>query len=419
MPVMLNIHKYLPVSIVAVFLSIILLATPVFSLVSSTTTISGQGAIQYASSSSFIMKGSNTPVNVLKPGTRSYQANAEQILREGLNLNTIRLTNGGEGDVWGTNIVNNANWASNFEALLDAVCVNGLKAYYQTLSNGYGCEFGIREPFLGSNAMPIEEALIAIDKLAGDTSDTNYNGEIIHGNSLGKNFFADTRIPFWSIANEVDFTNSWNVQWVIAVADRIKSHGGQVVVPSPHYGSDWTSNFAWQRSYLGNYGEHVDYLEIHMYGDWELENMFTITQSTPTTQGSYDWEGWKNFMTNQLRSRTVDERGDFPIDHLILGEFGIWRGYVGTDMSGNSYFTDQDRRNYYTYYLQAIQDAGIKNIFFFTSFEENAYYERNEPDVTHLIGRYGMVSANTELPRFPEPSGTLLPGADVIAAAFQ
>jgi hypothetical protein len=414
---MRKIHRYFPASFVAVFLTTVLLATPVFSSSSSPAIVSAQGSIQYPSSGSFVMKCANTPVNVFKPGTRSYQANAEQILREDLGLNTIRLTNGGEGGVWGTNMINNANWASNFEALLDAVCVNGLKAYYQSLSNGYGCEFGIREPFV-SNPMPIDEALLCIEKLAGDTSDSTYGSETIHGNNLGKNFIQDLRIPMWSVANEVDFSNSWNVQWVLAVCDRIKSYGGKTVVPSPHYGSDWTSNFAWQRSILGEYGDHVDYLEIHMYGDWELEHYYTITQSTPTSQGSYDWNGWKTFMTDQLRSRTVDERGTFPIDHLYLGEFGIWRGYVGTDMSGDSYYTDQDRKNYYTYYLQAIKDAGIVNVAFFTSFEENAYYERNEPDPTHLVGRYGMVAANTEYPIFPEPAGTLLPGAEVIAAEF-
>jgi hypothetical protein len=51
--------------------------------------------------------------------------------------------------------------------------------------------------------------------------------------------------------------------------------------------------------------------------------------------------------------------GPYDMDHVLLGEFGLWRG-VGTGQGLTHYdFTDQNRVDYYTYYFNVVKKLGI------------------------------------------------------------
>ena len=50
----------------------------------------------------------------------------------------------------------------------------------------------------------------------------------------------------------------------------------------------------------------------------------------------------------------------FDANHVIDGEFGLWHGTWTSPEAGSYTFTDQDSRNYATYYYQAAEDAGFK-----------------------------------------------------------
>ena len=277
-------------------------------------------------------------------------------------MNTVRLFTGSEGDIWGTNMVtNSANdaWADNLESLLTTLDSSGLKCVFFTLGDPWGGQLGISDI---RSIMDLTTAKSYIDKLAGN-------------NKLHHNFVTDPRILYWSVGNEVNIgtavsstTATLNSQgtWIIQMCDYIRSKGGKVAVPSPSVNTaivdGLTDNtlFKWTEPLLRG---HVDYLEYHFYGIWELGRHYSLGNQ------QYDWTGWKANM-QQILKTMISERGDFSINNVVIGEFGLWRG-TGTD-SGltNWYFSDTNRRDYYNNMFQAINSAGILNIGFHMSFDE-------------------------------------------------
>jgi hypothetical protein len=344
--------------------------------------------------SGFIIKAADTPSNTIKPGNAAYLANWASSLK-GIGINTLRITNGGSGDVWGINMVYNpTTWAANLESLLSTISAAGFKCYFWSLGDKWGGNFGINDQAVDiPSAININTAKSYIDKLAGS-------------NPLAHNFIADPRIAIWSVANEVNFGNpaspNGNYYWVVQICDYIRSKGGKVVVPYPRLNSGWEEYIAETEPLLRG---HVDYLETHDYGTWYLANYYSLGNS------QYNWDGWKAFMKNRLLASS-NGRGSFDMDHVILGEFGMWRG-SGTDAGLTAYtFTDQNRVDYYTHYFEALREVGFKNACFHYSIEENSHY-----DISQYC-RYGMITPTPDGIHFTGPAGQPYPGAEVIKANF-
>jgi hypothetical protein len=335
-------------------------------LSSSSATLSASGIMEYSSLNVFYIHGADTGVNIFNPNALNYHANAGTLLKDSLGMNVVRLQMGSEGDIWRINMVNNAAndaWADHLESLLATIDSMGLKCYFYTLGCPWGGELGIKDPIYGQTPMEINLAKTYIDKLAGD-------------NKLNHNFITDPRILVWSVGNEAtiataasttSITLNSNGNWIIQMCDYIRSKGGKTVVPSPYVdtraidGNSINKDFRWSEPLLRG---HVDYLEAHIYGVWELVNHHSLGNQ------QYDWSGWKTEMQGILQNSMINTRGTFSIDQLILGEWGMWRG-TGSDAGLNNwYFSDANRRDFYTYYFQAIESVGLRNTCFHYSVEE-------------------------------------------------
>lgn len=382
-------------TVIALITSSLLVLTASSASLTNSNTLSSLGTVRYnPTPSSFIIRAANTPLNTIKPGAASYQANWASIVKDTLGLNTLRFQCGGEGDVWHINMVQNpSTWAVNLESLLETVDNASLKCYFYALGDPWGGELGINDPSY-PNPMDINMAKSYIDKLAGN-------------NSLGHNFVSDPRIVVWSVSNEVDFGNpaspNSNYYWTIQMCDYIRSKGGLVVVPSPSVNGPFNDmNFGDLEPLLRG---HVDYLEIHQYGIWQLANQYSLGNQR------YDWASWQSWLNNYLAT-AFSNRGSFDMNHVILGEFGLWRG-VGTDSGLTLYnFTDQNRVDYYTHYFSVLTQLGLKNVCFHYSIEENSQYD--------TIGycRYGMITPVPDGIHFTGPAGQPYPGSEVIKANF-
>lgn len=339
------------------------------------------------------LRGASTSQNCLRSGDPSYQSNWASLLKDTLGLNVMRFFSGGNGDVFHTNMVTNPNtWHTNLTNLLNLVGDAGMRCTYYCLGDEWGGGYGIRDPSY-PGYMDINTAKTYIDKLAGD-------------NPLGYNFITDPRIYVWSVSNEVNlgtgtstsFTPNAECAWTIEMCDHIRSKGGKVVVPYARANDSWEGCFEETEPILRG---HVDYLETHQYGIWHLVNLF----KTPT---GYNWSAWENWM-HLVLSDDVNNLGSFPLDKMILGEFGLWRG-SGTQMGLTNYtFTDQDRLDYYTHAFNVINDLGIKNVLFHYSLEENSQYWDG-------YCRYGMITPVPDGTHFTGPAGQPYPGASIIRA---
>jgi hypothetical protein len=69
----------------------------------------------------------------------------------------------------------------------------------------------------------------------------------------------------------------------------------------------------------------VDYLEAHYYKEWELVTYYS------NGDGTYDWTGFQAFYETLLMETMVTVRGSFPLENVLLGEFGMWLG-SGSDV---------------------------------------------------------------------------------------
>jgi hypothetical protein len=304
----------------------------------------------------FSLRGGNVGLNTLyycptcsRPW--SYQPNGWDAL-QALNVNLIRVSGGTEGDVGHFNIQNHPNdWAQNFNDFLSQADSHGIKVAFTELGTEYGTLFGIvvpnRNPGVAGTSIADSEAMI--DKLAG-------------ANQLNHNFLTDPRVIGWSIANEVDLANSATYNWCIQILDYIRSKGGKAYISSPsdsRIGSDTLGDMDFTRIEPELRG-HVDYLQIHIY------QVGIVVQALQKGQNVYDT--MYNLFSNQIQTYMIDGRGSTPIENLIIGEFGIWRGQGTMGVTYN--FAEETRNEYYKAMLQAAVDHGIKNIFNFYVFDQ-------------------------------------------------
>jgi hypothetical protein len=357
--------------------------------------LSGQGVVQYITPGGFMIRAANTPLDTITPGAASYQANWASFMKDTLGLNTLRLMGGGEGpQLQRINMIDYPNeWATNLDALLQRTDSAGLKVYFYSLGDMWGGELIKNDQAADiSSVMSLIEAKGYIDRLGG-------------ANALNHNFLADPRILMWSVGNEIDFGSASspnaNYYWVIGICDYIRSYGGKVTVPYARLGG-WDQYFAHTEPMLRG---HVDYLETHLYGIWQLATYYSLGSN------QYNWDAWKAWLKTQLQI-AVDYRGAFDLDHVLLGEFGMWRG-SGTDSGLTAYtFTDQNRVDYYTHYFEALREVGFKNACFHYAIEENSQYGNSQ------FCRYGMITPVPDGLHFTGPAGQPYPGAEVIKANF-
>jgi len=348
--------------ILTVFTATFLLTMPVFSS-SLNSRISTVGEVRDPARGTFQMHGASVTLNCFIPQARNFQPRAWEIIKD-LGINVLHVGGGTEGDIAHLNIRNYPNdWAQNLDAFLSEADNHGVKVYFSHLGSGYYTLFGIVSPgaFGPAPATPIDEAKAMIDKLAGD-------------NPLKHNFITDPRVIGWRTSCEDDISDPAVLSWNLELCDYIRSKGGKVWIASPSYGSgsDYF-DFALTEPLLRG---HVDYLEAHYYDEWELMNRY-----------NKDFNAFYTYYKNMLINKMVNVRGNYSIDQLILGEFGIWRGYTdGMGVIAN--FTDDDRRNYYQAVLDAARDAGIKNVLFFSLLAEKY------PDGTYEIPNWGVVDVD-------------------------
>jgi hypothetical protein len=338
--------------------------------------------------SAFTTKSAEISINCIKSGQALYNSSWATLLHN-LNIETLRLHGGNNGDVWGINMFQNSDWADNLEALLALIDSNGFKCYFQSLGDPWGMLFGINDlnRVSGDNApdgtgiinatglLDINTVKSKIDLLANEGD----------GNSQNHNFITDSRIVAWSIGNEcscgsVGATNDVYT-WVTAIMDYIRGKGGVVIADSPDI-----DGYTFENT-VPYFEAHADYMEIHAYHVWELTNYYSLGGS------SYDWDGWKSVLQTFLQDQ-MNNRGSFAATEVIVGEFGLWLG-TATDMGVTATFTNQNRIDYYTHYFEALEAVGYKWVSFFSAFWASSYF---------------MIDM---------PSGTLLDGCSVIATAYQ
>jgi len=358
--------------------------------ITTSVTLSSSGNIQSTPTSNFIIKAADTALDTICPSAASYEANWSSTL-SGLGVNTLRLQEGGEGDVWGINMINNPNtWAVNLENLLNEIGNASFRCYFYSLGDPWGGELGINDQAANISAtISVTQAESYINELAGN-------------NSLNHDFITDPRIALWSVGNEVNFGSSSdpnsNYYWVIQICDYIRSLGGLVDVPSPIVNGQYCTG----ESLLTG---HVDFLEIHQYGLYQLATQYALGNN------QYNWTAWESWLQSDLAA-SVTNLGPFDINHVILGEFGIWLG-TGSDQGLTNYtFTDQNRVDYYTNFFQAVNAVGFENVCFHYSIEENSQYGKPE------YCRYGMITPVPDGLHFTAPGGQLDPGCEVIEANF-
>lgn len=358
----------------------------------SSKTIFSSGRIISPSPSQFIIKAANLPLSTITPGSSSYVSNWASILHS-LGINSLRLY---DGQLWHINMVQNpTTWATGLDSLLTHIANAGFKCYFYALSDPWGGELGINDASYPASYQPMEMNLAKsyIDKLAGN-------------NSLNHNFITDPRILMWSVSNEVDFGNPSSPNsyyyWTVEMCDYIKSKGGKTTIPSPRLNNGYDLYTPQTTPMLTG---HVDFLEMHMYGIWQLASYYSLGNN------QYNWTSWEEWLKGVL-STAVNGRGPFDMDHVLLGEFGLWRG-SGSDSGLTAYsFTDQNRVDYYAHYFNVINQLEIKNVCFHYAIENRdqlAY--ANYP-------RYGMIASVPYPPYSTDPEGMLYPGSEVIASNF-
>jgi len=357
-------NKILIFALIAVVINFFSLS-PVFSsgLITSSTTLSAQGVIQLPASSA--IHGADISINVLYPSSANYIPTAWQVI-EGLGINELRCFVGMEGDVWGLDMNTHTNWAQNLDAFLTLASSHNVKVVFYELGTQWGGMLGIIPPTAGTPT-PIASAKLMIDKLAGN-------------NALNHDFITDSRIGYWSISNEVDFGDPASPNaaytWTIQMCDYIRSKGGKVAVPYPRINGGWEQYFNKIEPLLRG---HVDYLETHVYEIWQLANYYSLGNN------QYNWAGWKATTKSALQN-IMTYRGSFDMEHLIIGEFGIWRD-TGSDAGLTNYvFTGDNRRDYYTNFFNAFNELGLKNWCI-----HDLFVERNR---AAGFANYGVVNSN-------------------------
>ncbi|MCJ7561329.1 hypothetical protein MUO79_12060 [Candidatus Bathyarchaeota archaeon] len=311
------------------------------------------GSIFY---SPFISRGTVVNLDAFF-GSRNRQPNAWAILQD-LGVNIIDVRGGGcEGDLgWEINAHPNT-WASSLDSFLSQADSHGIKVMFSWMGTYWHNLFGVEcpEPYIGFAGTTVAQAKLLVDKLAGN-------------NNLNHNFFTDSRILAWSPANEVDLADSVTRDWVLQILDYMKSKGATVFLSCPRntaYPSnpnDWMGSISFQATEPLIRG-HVDFLDYHDYRLYEVvlaknngQDIYTVTY---------------NLFKQDLQNSVLNAKGSMPLDHIILGEFGIWHGYDnGAGIALPANFTEQERGAYYRAVYQVCADLGIRNVFNFLCFAE-------------------------------------------------
>jgi hypothetical protein len=287
------------------------------------------------------MRAVNVGLDVFYPSSPNYQPNAWQLLKA-LGVNTIIVTGGGQGDIAHFNMNNHPNeWAQNLNNFLTEANQTGVKVYFKEMGNQYGTLFNIVSPDGNPSHTytPISTAKMMVGELAG------YN-------SLNHNFITDPRIIGWVTANEPDIANSTILTWNLQLCDYIRSLGGKAWIAAPSdNGKQWNLIEPLLQG-------HVDYLEEHQYKESTFESNMTYSAFYASFRSS-------------LYYGVVEYRGNYSMNQIILGEFGIWEGYGCDQICAN--FTDAERQVYYQAAFDAAKSVGIQNVgFFYFSQEEGS-----------------------------------------------
>lgn len=280
----------------------------------------------------FSLRGAHLDYNALRPEAQSYIPNLGDYITD-LNINVVYMYGGPEGNLWEINIINHPLWAENLDTLLTATQNLGVKVILseQGLATAWGHWFGI-----SPETTTIEEAKALINKLAAD-------------NSLAHNFITDPRVFGWRVANEVDLAINTTREWCLAISDYVRSKGGKAWIGSPRWINWWEGQkFSVIEPVVRG---HVDYLDRHIYNIDDFQNI------------NYDYTTFYNAWKNWLTEHMIDGRGAYDLDHIILGEFGIWHGY-GSDVGATGTFNDQQCADYYRACLDTCRDLGLKNVAF-------------------------------------------------------
>jgi hypothetical protein len=326
------------------------------------------------------MKCADVALNIFHPSAVNYQPNAWAILKD-LGINTIRIGGGVEGDLHHINIPRYpTEWAQNLDAFLSEAASHGVKVFFLMMGTKWGTLLGIvsPKPEEGVAGTPIVEAKAMIDQLAGN-------------NALNHNFITDPRLIGWSVSNEVNLSDPTVYDWNIQILDYIRSKGGKAWLSCP-YIPDWQIQSSVIEPILRG---HVDFLEIHYYGVSVAADAQNAGKDVYTAV--YNW-------AKPLLQDFINGRGTIPIENLILGEFGIWRGYGAEMVSSPVTFTDETRREYYRAVYDAARDVGLQNISF-----HDCFAQKSESTGEYLVPMWSIVDVD----------GTYFPlVADVIKAAY-
>jgi hypothetical protein len=370
-----------------------LLLSTLFMLFPTTTAASSYG---------FNLRGASVSANCFVPTAQSYYPNAWQLLKAA-GVNWIRVSGGTEGDVNHFNIKNYPNeWAQNLDNFLAQADSYGIKVSFGSLGNPHDTLFGIRSPGTSDQSDPnaaftsISDAKAMIDQLAGN-------------NNLNHNFLTDDRVLGWVTSNEVyigpstssnpNYDGPFILDWNLQLLDYIRSKGGKAWMSSPTVvqGSSDGYDFAQVVPLVAG---HVDFLEAHYYKEWELMTYYH-------NGGIYDWAGFQEFYKDLLISEMVNVRGNFSLDNVLLGEFGMWLG-SGSDVAVTHTYTAQERQNYYQAVLSAAKAAGITNLCQHDFFEQ-ANIDVNDYALVNITSKnfFSNDAADVLLPAYGSTSISL------------
>jgi hypothetical protein len=383
-------------------IAVLLLPTAIQGAAATSATVTSSGYIQSIITSSpsptpittnnFAVKAAHVNLNNIMPGHSAYVPNWASLLH-GMGVNTLRIMDGGEGR-FGYNIALDANWAQNLEKVLTTIDAAGFKCYWQSMGTPWNTEFGIPDGRGGVGTISIDTAKLYIDKLAGN-------------NASGHNFIADPRIVAWSIGNEVTVgtkasngvvTTNSDYLYLIQLHDYIRSKGGKTIADCPIIDDAPVGGWGWDEEFVDVihlFEGHADYFETHNYfTGWLVDQCYS--------GGTYNWAHFKTLIQSWYTTQ-LPSKGSFDMNHIIVGEFGMWLGTHSGEGANNWLFTEQNQADYYTAYYQALGAVGIKWACPYEAFMSGAHY-------------YGIISAGTSYDT--KPSGIPYSAYNVIAANY-
>lgn len=255
------------------------------------------------------------------------------------------------------------NWAQNLQAFLDKVEHYGFKVVFHSMGRIYGTLFGLVEPmFANSWVNPyssVANALRVVEKLGGD-------------NALGKNFFRDPRVLWWSPINEAYIdgvhpnTGERVADWLRPIVDSIKNYGGKVSMCIRKSGYSYREFSQAQRLF------NVDYLQSHAYHYYDTVDLCDGNPSRDMYPLAYNaFLGTCQIMNN--------EKGPFPLSKVFLTEFGCG----SFSWSPNGTTTAQQQKDYIRGVYEAAREVGIGGILYWAPWQI-------DPDWRH----YGFIDYN-------------------------